>query len=56
MMGVKEVITKLREELTKHNYNYYVLDESVISDFDFDLKLKELDSLKFSFHHLHYYF
>lgn len=46
MMGVKEVITKLREELTKHNYNYYVLDESVISDFDFDLKLKELERLE----------
>ena len=45
-MGGKDRITKLREELTQHNYNYYVLDEPLISDFDFDIKLKELERLE----------
>jgi len=39
-------IKKLREELNKHNYNYYVLDNATISDYDFDLKLKELEKLE----------
>lgn len=29
-----------------HNYNYYVLDAPVISDYDFDMKLKELQALE----------
>ncbi len=45
-MKVKEQIETLREELRKHNYNYYVLDAPVISDFDFDMKLKELQALE----------
>lgn len=39
-------IKQLREELNKHNYNYYVLDKPTISDFEFDLKLKELEKLE----------
>ena len=31
---------RIREELHQHNYNYYVLDEPTISDFEFDAKLK----------------
>ncbi len=42
----QEKIEKLREELHQHNYSYYVLDEPVISDFEFDLKLKELQELE----------
>ena len=38
-------IEELREELHQHNYNYYVLDEPTISDFEFDAKLKELQEL-----------
>lgn len=45
-MTVKENIIKLREALNTHNYNYYVLDNSTISDFDFDTKLKELQQLE----------
>jgi DNA ligase (NAD+) len=45
-MSVKEQIKSLRSELHKHNYNYYVLDDSSISDYDFDLKLKELKELE----------
>lgn len=39
-------IRDLRKELREHNYRYYVLDEPVISDFEFDMKLKELEQLE----------
>jgi len=45
-MDTKEKIEKLRDELRNHNYNYYVLDNPVISDYEFDLKLKELQELE----------
>jgi DNA ligase (NAD+) len=45
-MNVKEKINQLREELHQHNYNYYVLDAPVISDFEFDQLLKQLQHLE----------
>ena len=45
-MDIKERIEALRTELRDHNYRYYVLDEPVISDYEFDLKLKELQRLE----------
>jgi DNA ligase (NAD+) len=45
-MDIQNTIQKLREELNQHNYNYYVLDTPTISDFEFDLKLKELQDLE----------
>ncbi|MDV7188509.1 NAD-dependent DNA ligase LigA [Lutibacter sp. TH_r2] len=45
-MSVEEQINILREELRQHNYNYYVLDNATISDYDFDLKLKDLAKLE----------
>ena len=45
-MDIKERIDVLRAELDAHNYNYYVLDNATISDFDFDIKLKELEKLE----------
>ncbi|MFY0629329.1 MAG: NAD-dependent DNA ligase LigA [Flavobacteriaceae bacterium] len=45
-MNSKEKIEALREELRQHNYNYYVLDNAVISDYEFDIKLKELEKLE----------
>jgi DNA ligase (NAD+) len=46
-MNVKEIkIKELREELNLHNYNYYVLDTPSISDYEFDIKLKELQELE----------
>lgn len=42
----KEKIIQLRKELEEHNYNYYVLNHPTISDFDFDMKLKELEKLE----------
>ena len=44
--NIEQTILELREELRKHNYNYYVLDAASISDYDFDLKLKELEKLE----------
>jgi DNA ligase (NAD+) len=45
-MTVQERIKVLREDLNAHNYNYYVLDNATISDFDFDIHLKELEKLE----------
>jgi DNA ligase (NAD+) len=45
-MNIKEKINQLREELNQHNYNYYVLDTPVISDFEFDQMLKQLHQLE----------
>ena len=45
-MTVKEQIEFLRSELHKHNYNYYVLDDPTLSDYEFDLKLKDLKKLE----------
>ena len=45
-MDVLALITSLRNELNEHNYNYYVLDNPTISDFEFDQKLKQLQELE----------
>jgi DNA ligase (NAD+) len=45
-MNIQDKITSLREELREHNYKYYVLDEPSISDYEFDMKLKELQKLE----------
>ncbi|WP_460219206.1 NAD-dependent DNA ligase LigA [Psychroserpens sp. MEBiC05023] len=45
-MSIAQKINQLRDELRKHNYNYYVLDNPTISDYNFDIKLKELQSLE----------
>ncbi len=45
-MTPKEQITSLREELRHYNYEYYVNDNSEISDFEFDKKLEQLKQLE----------
>jgi DNA ligase (NAD+) len=45
-MSIIKNIQDLRIALNEHNYNYYVLDNPTISDYDFDLKLKELQELE----------
>ena len=45
-MDIQNTIQTLREELNQHNYNYYVLDNATISDFEFDVKLKQLQKLE----------
>ncbi|WP_462264930.1 NAD-dependent DNA ligase LigA [Mucilaginibacter sp.] len=43
---VQRQIADLTAELKQHNYNYYVLAQPTISDYDFDRKLQELARLE----------
>lgn len=45
-MNTKQQIQSLRDELRQHNYSYYILDNASISDYEFDIKLKELQALE----------
>lgn len=45
-MDYKERIKELRDELNRHNFNYYVLNTPEISDREFDMLLKELEALE----------
>ncbi len=45
----KERIDKLRKEIEEHNRRYYILNQPVISDFEFDLLINELDTLEKKF-------
>jgi DNA ligase (NAD+) len=45
-MDIQNTIQNLREELNQHNHNYYVLDQPTISDYEFDLKLAQLQNLE----------
>ena len=43
---IEQEVKLLREEINKHNYNYYVLDNPTISDYEYDslfARLKELE-------------
>ena len=46
MMSTRTKIDNLRSELNDHNYRYYVLDDPVISDAEYDRLLRELQSLE----------
>lgn len=45
-LSIKQKIDDLRKELDHYNYLYYVKSEPVITDFEFDTKLKELENLE----------
>ncbi len=45
----KQKIQKLSKEINQHNYNYYTLSESTISDYEFDMMLEELIRLEQEF-------
>ena len=45
-MDAKERILELREQLHRHNHNYYVLNSPTISDVDFDMMMRELQDLE----------
>ena len=47
-MNETDRIVALREELHRHNYNYYVLNQPTISDQEFDALLRELQDLESS--------
>ena len=42
----KERIERLRDELHRHNHNYYILNRPEISDREFDMMMKELEALE----------
>jgi DNA ligase (NAD+) len=46
METIKQQIEALRKQIEDWNYQYYVLAQPVISDFDFDRHLKELEKLE----------
>ena len=46
MDSARQRILHLREELNRHNHNYYVLNAPEISDMDFDFMMKELEELE----------
>ncbi len=52
-MTPEERISELREQLHQHNYNYYVLNNPTISDFEFDSLLRELQQLEEANPHLY---
>ena len=43
---IEQEILQLREELNKHNYNYYVLDNPTIPDSEYDKLLHRLIKLE----------
>ncbi len=43
---IKQKIEQLRKQLHQYNYNYYVLSQPTISDYDFDMLLNELIDLE----------
>ena len=45
-MDEKQRIEQLRQQLHEHNYRYYVLNQPVISDQEFDLLMHELQDLE----------
>ncbi|SFS56985.1 DNA ligase (NAD+) [Zhouia amylolytica] len=47
--AIQQKIEQLRETLKQHNYNYYVLDAPTVSDYEFDMMLKELQDLEFKY-------
>jgi len=46
---VQKQITKLRKDINFHNYRYYVLNDPIISDYDYDVLLKKLQALEKEF-------
>jgi DNA ligase (NAD+) len=45
----KKQIKKLREEINYHNYKYYVENNPVVSDYEYDMLLKKLETLEAQF-------
>ena len=45
-MNAKDRIAQLRAMLSEHEYKYYVLDKPTISDYEYDMLMRELESLE----------
>ncbi len=46
VMSISERINWLRSELNRHNHAYYVENNPTISDYDYDMMMKELERLE----------
>ena len=46
MTDIEAKIKQLRDELNRHNYNYYLLNQPTIGDMEFDFKMHELEDLE----------
>ena len=44
--AIEKKMEALRQEIREHDYNYYVLNQIAISDYEYDLLLKELEKLE----------
>ncbi|NPV00116.1 MAG: NAD-dependent DNA ligase LigA [Brevinematales bacterium] len=47
--GAEKRIAGLREEINRHNYRYYVMDSPLISDYDYDRLMRELQDIEKEF-------
>lgn len=45
-IDIKQRIEQLRDELMSHNHNYYVLNNPIITDFEYDILMQELLELE----------
>jgi DNA ligase (NAD+) len=50
---VKAEVERLRQELTQHNYRYYVLDDPLVSDAEYDRLFRQLVDLETRYPELH---
>ncbi len=46
LQEAKVRIKELTEEITRHNYNYYVMDNPEIDDYEYDMLMQELKKLE----------
>ncbi|HRW12696.1 MAG TPA: hypothetical protein P5549_06185, partial [Syntrophomonas sp.] len=46
MPDIKSQIDELREEIRQHEYQYYVLDDPLVTDAEYDALLRELIRLE----------
>ena len=45
-MNVHKKVLTLRNQIEDHNYRYYVLDDPIVSDYEYDQFLQELEQLE----------
>ena len=48
-MNVKNKISSLINEIEEHNINYYIKESPTISDYEYDILLRELEYLEKKF-------
>ena len=46
MTNKKDSISELRKQINNHNYQYYILDNPIISDYEYDNLMRKLQDLE----------